>query len=422
MRRETRVTIYERVKPGNKWGRKKVELPLLKRDGTLYLKDDRRGIFQLSWYESYRKKWLNVNSPVSDRDLPFLSDAIAQATDKSWSLDNRHRQELDQTRKPSTRKAIAEEVTVYLDAKCGARKTISAYTQALNEFQIWAAKAKRGRGLVHVDEITKSHLRRYFNFLVDGDEDDDGPSNDPFTAGMKIMRVNSFIRTALNLDPGKGPVTKKDFKRELHSRKVPEIYTMQEINAMFTVMNEDEHLLFSTLYESGMRKKELMYLEDEDLSYDEFVPGRYKTELRVQPKPQWGFQTKTGSSRNIWVPKTLMERLLRRKATNRSSKLLFGSSVGGPNYHFWDMQKAIAKRAGLDPSTTWLHKWRATAATHWLRSKELGGRGWDIGFVRQQLGHEDLASAGESPDPLELRHLAQKLTGLERSRSPSAYQ
>ena len=27
-----------------------------------------------------------------------------------------------------------------------------------------------------------------------------------------------------------------------------------------------------------------------------------------------------------------------------------------------------------------------------LRSKELGGKGWDIGYVRQQLGHEDLKS------------------------------
>jgi hypothetical protein len=26
------------------------------------------------------------------------------------------------------------------------------------------------------------------------------------------------------------------------------------------------------------------------------------------------------------------------------------------------------------------------------RSKELGGKGWDIGFVRQQLGHADYKS------------------------------
>ena len=53
---------------------------------------------------------------------------------------------------------------------------------------------------------------------------------------------------------------------------------------------------------------------------------------------------------------------------------------------------AIARRAGLDPATVWLHKFRATCATNWLRSKELGGKGWDIGFVWQQLGHDDYKS------------------------------
>ena len=66
--------------------------------------------------------------------------------------------------------------------------------------------------------------------------------------------------------------------------------------------------------------------------------------------------------------------------------------MGKPDYHLWDRVKAIAKRAGLDPTTVWLHKFRATAATNWLRSERLGGRGWDIGYVRQQLGHEDMKS------------------------------
>ena len=56
------------------------------------------------------------------------------------------------------------------------------------------------------------------------------------------------------------------------------------------------------------------------------------------------------------------------------------------------MMNPIAKRAGLDPTTCWLHKFRATCATDWLRSKDLGGGGFNIGFVRQQLGHRDLQS------------------------------
>jgi integrase len=81
-----------------------------------------------------------------------------------------------------------------------------------------------------------------------------------------------------------------------------------------------------------------------------------------------------------------------RKATPRASKLLFGTATGKPDYHWWDRLKSIARRAGLDPATVWMHKLRATTATTWLRSKELGGKGWDIGFVRQQLGHDDYKS------------------------------
>lgn len=161
---------------------------------------------------------------------------------------------------------------------------------------------------------------------------------------------------------------------------------------MFSVMDTDEHLVFSTFYESGLRKRELMHLEASDLICDELVPGRFKTEIRVQSKPAWKFQTKTGGGRAVWVSKDLMDRLQQRKATCRASKLLFGSSTGRPDYHLLDKLKAIARRAGLDPATVWLHKWRATAATNWLRSKDLGGKGWDIGFVRQQLGHEDMKS------------------------------
>ena len=157
-------------------------------------------------------------------------------------------------------------------------------------------------------------------------------------------------------------------------------------------MDEEEHLTFSTLYEAGLRKRELMHLEESDLIYDELVPGCFKTEIRVESKPHWKHQTKTGSDRLVYVPKDLMSRLMLWKSKPRASKLLFGTSTGKPDYHLCDRLKAIAKRAGIDPTTVWLHKFRSTAATTWLRSERLGGKGWDIGYARQQLGHEDMKS------------------------------
>jgi hypothetical protein len=39
-----------------------------------------------------------------------------------------------------------------------------------------------------------------------------------------------------------------------------------------------------------------------------------------------------------------------------------------------------------------LHVGHNKIATDWVRSKELGGKGWHIGFVRQRLGHDDYKS------------------------------
>lgn len=390
---EIKVTIYERVKRDNSWTRVRVEVPEgRRRDGRLLLKDEREGKFELSWYEKRSKKWLRVTNPNDEQQLPLLSHAIQQTDDKAWFLNNRHRNVTDPTATSASRKKLADEITSYLDAKSGCKKTVSAHRLALTEFQAWATQQKEVRGIRFVDEITKPLLRKFFNYLVDGDEENDGPENTPFTAAHKVMKVNAFYRSVFHLEAGKGVITKKDYKRELKSNKVPEIFSKHEVEAMFAVMDDDEHLIFSTLYESGLRKREWMHLEDSDLIFNELKPGVFNCEIRVESKPDHKYQTKTGSSRNVGISRELMDRLLQRKATKRASKLLFGTSLGKPNYHLWDRLKAIAQRAGLDPTTVWVHKWRATAATNWLRSKELGGKGWDIGYVRQQLGHEDLKS------------------------------
>ncbi len=265
MRRETTVSIYERVKRGAKWRRQRVQIPPRKANGTLYLKDDRQGAFQLSWYEERQKQWQSVKGRVSENEPPLLSDAITQAEDKSWFLNNRDRRVYDPTTDVVERKKLSVEVPHYIEAKSGCKKTVSAHEHAVKEFLEWAKKPKRERGLVYVDEISKPVLRRFFDYLVDGDEEDDGPANHPFTAAFKVMRVNSFVRAVLGLEPGKGPVTKKDYKRELKSSKVPEIYTRQELDLLFSVMDEEEHLTFSTLYEAGLRKRELMHPADKFL-------------------------------------------------------------------------------------------------------------------------------------------------------------
>jgi len=126
------VRIYERVKFDNRWTRMPVPVPERRtRDGKLLLKDERRGIFQVSWYEHRKEQFQEVKCRVSDRELPFLSEAIAQAEDKAWFLSNHHRQIADPTQNGIARKKLVVEVAPYIAAKSGCRKTVSAHRQAV---------------------------------------------------------------------------------------------------------------------------------------------------------------------------------------------------------------------------------------------------------------------------------------------------
>ena len=369
------VSIYERVKINGKWMEKHILMPKTMKDGKLFVKDQREGNFIISWYEDCKKKRQAVEGHN-------LSDAVALARSKAWYLNNcREHPEVKDPTATTPRPRIEDLIPLYLEAKSGCPRTKIAHKRALQEFQNFCAVERIG----HVDEITKPLVRKWFDKLVAG-------GNSPLTAGIKVLRMNAFYRAVLHLDPGKGVITKHDYKRELKNVKTPEIYTRRELELLFKAMEPDEHLVFSVLLEAGLRKKEMMHLEDGDLIRDELVPGAWKCELRIESKPQWGHLTKTGACRNVLIGKELMDRLLAWKAQPRPSKLLFGTKGGLPDWHWWDRLKRAAERCGIDPETVCLQKFRSTAATTWLRPKELGGKGWDISFVRQQLGHEDYKS------------------------------
>jgi len=74
--------------------------------------------------------------------------------------------------------------------------------------------------------------------------------------------------------------------------------------------------------------------------------------------------------------------------------LVFPSRSGKPNYRFLhDRCKAVAKRAGLNPDHWYLHRFRDTAATRWLRA------GIDVRTVQSRLGHESLETTQKYLEP-----------------------
>lgn len=132
--------------------------------------------------------------------------------------------------------------------------------------------------------------------------------------------MNKFIRTVLKLDPGKGPIKKSDYKRELkRGEDAPEINTRDELKILFGVMTPDESVLFESFLNAGPRKKEMMFLEDDDLIVETLAPGLVKREVRITNKDHWGFTTKNGKTRYVPISADLMDRLLAVKACARRS-------------------------------------------------------------------------------------------------------
>ena len=209
------VSIYGRVKINGKWMEKHVSMPNTMKDGKLFVKDQREGNFIISWYEDCKKK----RQAVEGHDL---SDAVALARSKAWYLNNcREHPEVKDPTATTPRPRIEDLIPLYLEAKSGCPRTKIAHKRALQELQNFCAVARIG----HVDEITKPLVRKWFDKLVAG-------GNSPLTAGIKVLRMNAFYRAVLHLDPGKGIITKHDYKRELKNVKTPEIYTRQELELL----------------------------------------------------------------------------------------------------------------------------------------------------------------------------------------------
>jgi hypothetical protein len=200
-----RVKIYERVKAHGKWTSVSVEIPNLKPDNTLYLKDAREGKFRVSWYEGTRKHW----HPTTCRTL---GEALKVKAEKEWFLQNQNRPGVQDPTLPNARLLISVSVELYIDSLTGSKKTKSAYGHVVRDFAEWNASLKNGSKKTFMEEIDKAHMARFFDHLVD-----DEPENHPYTAALKLLRVNAFIRAILKLDPGKGPIKKSDFRRELKS-------------------------------------------------------------------------------------------------------------------------------------------------------------------------------------------------------------
>ena len=87
-----------------------------------------------------------------------------------------------------------------------------------------------------------------------------------------------------------------------------------------------------------------------------------------------------------------------------------GSRVDG---HILRLCKSVAKSAGMDQDKFWLHKFRATYATHCLRE------GMDLETLRKQLGHRDVESLRRYLEALKGEECMKKVAEIFAAWTPA---
>jgi len=129
--------------------------------------------------------------------------------------------------------------------------------------------------------------------------------------------------------------------------------------------------------------------------------------VRVTHKPDLKWTPKAYKEREIPIPDNLLKVLKEWKPrSDKTSTLLFPTAGGRPKLDFLDCLKRCAKKAELDKTKFWLHKFRATFATKSLRN------GFDPRTVMEWLGHSDMESTLRYLKPSRSQQVKDKVNAI----------
>jgi integrase/recombinase XerD len=235
--------------------------------------------------------------------------------------------------------------------------TAAAYTKSLAYFQEFCGKR-------YVSEIDRQDMIRFAAWCRDTKK------LSPRSCANRFSNVISFLKQA-----GRTAVVKAG-DWPVYTEEQPEIYEKADLDALFAACDASEGLLFETFLKSGLRDLEMVFLTWDDCS-------SHSCTLTVSAKPEFSWTPKANKGREVPIPRSLMDKL---DAVRKDGKTLVFGRNGKPNDHMIRILKRVATRAGLDPERYWIHKFRSTACTRWLRA------GIDLATVQSWAGHSDLAS------------------------------
>jgi integrase len=270
------------------------------------------------------------------------------------------------------RKRLQSELNRFVQAARdrGAEVAANAYDSHGNEFL-------RITGRVYADEITADDMAIYARTMRRTLSDRTVSNRYKFTRGF--LASLGVPKSILGRPPK-------------YEKKLPEIYTRDELKAFFAGLSDlRERVIFETLLRAGLRERELMFLKWPNLDLENGI-------LRVRSKPKDGFTIKDREERDVPIPQALVDLLAEWKKVAGKKKWVVGTAADKPDGHLLRLLKRIVKRHGLrcghcdscmeggECENWFLHKFRATCCTIWLRA------GIDLRTVQSWMGHSDIES------------------------------
>ncbi len=208
------------------------------------------------------------------------------------------------------------------------------------------------------------------------------------TVSNRHSSVKAFLRSI-------GYNIKELPKPPKYDKTLPEIYTDQELEALFkAVVTPRESLLFQLLLQTGVREQEAMHLEWHDIDPKRRI-------LKLQSKvARWEFRLKDFEERELPLSDEMLAMLKTYKSDHAGASTLIFEKDGKPDGHMLRTLKQQVRAAGLncgkcegclskarECENWYLHKFRATFCTKMHRNPDI-----DMRTLQALMGHSDLAS------------------------------
>jgi integrase len=366
------------------------------------------GTYQLRYYEGNKMVYKTVG-PESKKAMDekavlenLLKTRITAAAAGVQVVEDPERRTL----------AMVQEAFLQAAEDRGSNEAVIVYRTALKEFFQVVTKT-------YVDELRAEDMLAYQRHLRQRGCSDRTIHN-RFANTKAFFLYCGFDSKKMPREDGESQaLTAPNFEEQ-----TPEIYEPEELKPFFAEI-KDDHATYAAcqiMLKCGLREQEMTYLEWKNVNLKRGV-------VHIEGNPYYGFKVKDSEQRDIPIPTDLVNWLQQYRHARPHDRLVSPTAQGKPSTKFLRTVKRAATRAGLNCNACkgcdllakhgsghtneygchhwFLHKFRATAITMWLRS------GLDLRTVMKLSGHANLESVMRYLSPASDKSVRQHVMGID---------